>query len=81
MATDSLKLETPRLVLRPTRREDFDAYASFLADEPSARYLGGTQPRPVAWRSFLALAGAWAIQGFAMFSVIDKATGRWIGRV
>ena len=24
---------------------------------------------------------AWALQGFAMFSVIAKATGRWIGRL
>jgi RimJ/RimL family protein N-acetyltransferase len=30
---------------------------------------------------FLTLAGAWAIQGFAMFSVIEKASGAWVGRV
>jgi RimJ/RimL family protein N-acetyltransferase len=46
------------------------------------RYLGGTpQPRSVAWRSFMTLAGAWALQGYAMFSVIEKASGRWVGRV
>ena len=27
------------------------------------------------------MAGAWAIQGFAMFSVIEKVSGRWIGRI
>ena len=27
------------------------------------------------------MAGAWAIQGYAMFSVIEKSTGRWIGRL
>lgn len=27
------------------------------------------------------MAGAWQIQGFAMFSVIEKTTGRWIGRI
>ena len=27
------------------------------------------------------MAGAWSLQGFAMFSVIEKSTGRWIGRV
>jgi hypothetical protein len=26
------------------------------------------------------MAGAWAMQGFAMLSVIEKATGRWVGR-
>ena len=27
------------------------------------------------------IAGAWAMDGFGMFSVIEKATGRWIGRL
>lgn len=45
------------------------------------RYLFGVQPRAVAWRGFLAMAGAWTIQGFGMFSVIEKASGDWIGRI
>jgi RimJ/RimL family protein N-acetyltransferase len=81
MDLTTLRLETPRLILRPTRREDFDAWADFMADAESARYVGGVQPRSVAWRGFLSMAGAWAIQGFAMFSVIEKASGRWIGRI
>ena len=27
------------------------------------------------------MAGAWAMQGFAMFSIIEKSSGRWIGRL
>lgn len=81
MDLTTLRLETPRLILRPTRREDFDAWADYMADAESARYVGGVQPRPVAWRGFLSMAGAWVIQGFAMFSVIEKASGRWIGRI
>ena len=81
MNLESLQLETPRLLLRPTRREDFEAWAAFMADPESARYLGGTQPRSVAWRGFLTHAGAWAIQGFAMFAVIEKSSSRWIGRI
>jgi RimJ/RimL family protein N-acetyltransferase len=77
----TLQLETPRLLLRPTLREDFDAWAEYVADVESTRFVGGVQPRPVAWRGFLTMAGAWALQGFAMFSVIEKASGRWIGRV
>jgi len=45
------------------------------------RHLFGVQPRSVAWRGFLAMAGAWTIQGFGMFSVIEKASGDWIGRI
>lgn len=77
----SLELETARLKLRPTRSEDFEPWAAFMADPESARFVGGVQPRAVAWRGFLTMAGAWAIQGFAMFSVIEKATGRWVGRI
>jgi len=27
------------------------------------------------------MAGSWTLKGFGMFSVIDKASGRWLGRV
>lgn len=74
-------METERLVLRPPRAEDFDAWAAQMADTQTARFLGGAQSRPVAWRGFLTMAGAWAIQGFGMFSVIEKASGNWIGRL
>ena len=81
MNGDELHLETTRLILRSPRPEDFDAYAEFMSDAESARYLGGAQSRPVAWRGFLQIAGAWHLQGFSMFSVLLKATGEWIGRV
>lgn len=80
-AIDAIRLETPRLVLRPPRPEDFEGYASFMADPRAARFVGGVQPRSVAWRGFMTLAGAWYMQGFSMFSVIEKASGRWVGRV
>ncbi len=74
-------LETQRLILRPTALEDFEAYAAFMADEEVTRYLGGVQPRSTAWRGMMQVAGSWAIQGYAMFSVIEKASGRWVGRL
>lgn len=77
----TLRLETSRLLLRPTQREDFEPWAAFMADPESARFVGGVQPRAVAWRGLLTMAGAWAIQGYAMFSVIEKSSGRWIGRI
>jgi RimJ/RimL family protein N-acetyltransferase len=51
-----------------------------MADEAS-RFIGGPQPRAVAWRGLLQVAGAWSIQGFSMFSVIEASSGRWIGRL
>src|SRR5690242_3361364 len=63
MELASLQLETPRLLLRPTQPEDFEAWAAFMADADSARFIGGVQSRPVAWRGFLTMAGAWVMQG------------------
>ncbi|KAA2284446.1 GNAT family N-acetyltransferase [Arenimonas fontis] len=74
-------IETARLLLRPTALEDFESWAALQADEEATRYIGGSQPRAAAWRSFLTMAGAWSLQGFGMFSVIERESGRWIGRV
>jgi RimJ/RimL family protein N-acetyltransferase len=74
-------LETPRLILRPPVQEDFDAWAAFSADEVVTRFIGGLQPRGGAWRGLATMAGSWALKGFGMFSVIEKATGRWVGRL
>lgn len=76
-----VQLETPRLLLRVPRQEDFEAWAAFMGDEEATRYIGGVQPRPVAWRGLAAMLGAWHLQGYAMFSVIEKSTGAWVGRV
>jgi RimJ/RimL family protein N-acetyltransferase len=73
-------LETARLVLRVPRLEDFERYAQLLADEEAARYIGGRLERAPAWRRFLQMPGAWVVQGFAMFSVLDKASGKWLGQ-
>jgi RimJ/RimL family protein N-acetyltransferase len=75
------RLETARLVLRPPLLADFDAWAAFAADERVGRFLGGVQSRSAAWRGLMTIAGAWALEGYAMFSVLEKTTGRWIGRV
>lgn len=73
-------LETDRLILRPPSREDFDPFAAFMADERTARHVGGVVPRSTAWRQFAAVAGSWMLYGYSMFTVIEKSTGAWIGR-
>jgi len=76
-----IEIETPRLLLRTPQLADFLPYAAFTADDLSMRFIGGAQLRHTAWRSFMVMAGAWALQGFAMFSVVERETGRWVGRV
>jgi len=74
-------LETDRLILRMPAAEDFEPWAAFAADEDCMRFLGGVQARSVAWRGICTVTGSWSIRGFGMLSVIEKATGRWIGRL
>ena len=73
-------LMTERLILRPPAAEDLDGWAAFHADGETMRFLGGPQSRAEAWRSLCGMTGAWAIRGFAMFSMIHRDTGEWIGR-
>jgi RimJ/RimL family protein N-acetyltransferase len=74
------RIETERLLLRPPQMEDFEGWTELMADPEASRFIGGPVPRAAAWRGFMTMAGAWALQGFAMFSMIEKASGRWIGR-
>lgn len=81
MSARGIIIETDRLILRPPQREDFEPWASMMADEEVARYIGGMQARSNVWRGLMCMAGAWELEGFAMFSVIEKSSGRWVGRL
>ena len=72
---------TDRLILRPPLAQDFEAFCAFCADEATMRYLGGVASPADVWRTLRSLVGAWALDGFAMFSVLERASGDWIGRV
>ena len=74
-------LETDRLLLRPPMAEDLPAWSSFLSDPGTTKFIGGPQDATGAWRNLCLFAGAWQIQGFSNFSILEKETGRWIGRV
>ena len=78
---DGPVIETERLLLRPPTMADFDAYAAYVADPEGMAFIGGAQSRPVAWRSFMAYAGAWAITGVSMFWVFERASGDFMGRI
>ena len=74
-------LETDRLLLRPPAIEDLDPWAEMMADEETARYIGGVMKRPVVFRALATMVGHWQLLGYGMFSVIEKESGRWIGRL
>lgn len=77
----AFEITTERLVLRPPREEDFAGWAAFAADPRAMEFLGGVQPSSVAWRGFVGAVGGWHVQGFGILSVIERATGEWVGRL
>lgn len=81
MSLDTLIIDTPRLRLRLPRLEDLDPMSEMMADAETARFIGGVMPKPVVWRVLMSMIGAWHAHGFAMFSVFEKASGRWVGRL
>ena len=80
-ARQGVVIETGRLLLRPAQFVDLDRWAEMMADVDACRYVGGTQSKPIVWRSLMSQAGAWSLTGVAILSVLEKSTGRWVGRV
>lgn len=78
-----ITLETERLLLRPFRADDLDAYAAMCADPDVMRYLGDGQPlnREDAWRQMASFIGHWSLRGFGMWAVEERGTGALVGRV
>lgn len=74
-------IETERLTLRPIALEDFPRWAEMMGDPEAAKFLGGAQPAATAWRGFMTMAGAWSLTGVSMFSLIERDTGLWLGRI
>lgn len=74
-------LETNRLILRPPAAQDFDGFCALMADEDAARHIGGQQTPPMVWRGLCTLTGSWVINGYSMWSVIEKSSGQWVGRL
>ncbi len=76
-------VESERLVLRPWRAADLDAYARICADPDVMRFLGdgSTMSREDAWRQMAAFAGHWSLRGFGTWAVEERDTGAMVGRV
>jgi RimJ/RimL family protein N-acetyltransferase len=77
-------IETERLILRQWRAGDVAANMA-LGDPLSARFITADR-KPVTetmagWRNAAIMAGHWALHGFGMFVVEEKASGKFAGRV
>jgi RimJ/RimL family protein N-acetyltransferase len=73
-------LETPRLLLRGYRLNDFDDYARMWADPAVYRFIGGKAfTREMAWSRFLRQIGLWHHLGFGFFALEHRETGAFAG--
>jgi RimJ/RimL family protein N-acetyltransferase len=79
-----MELQAERLRLRPLAAGDFDAFAAMAQDPLTTQFLtldGKPPSREMAWRSFAMMVGHWSLRGFGFFSVFERESGRWVGRV
>lgn len=74
-------IQTDRLILRPTSLDDLPRWIELMGDPQASKFIGGPLTPQETWRALMGMAGAWTLTGVAMFSVIEKATGLWIGRL
>lgn len=75
-------IETPRLILRGHRLDDYEA-CCFLTTDPEAVRMIFQNPmsREDTWHRLLRFAGHWALLGYGLFIVEEKATRRVVGEV
>jgi RimJ/RimL family protein N-acetyltransferase len=78
-----ITLETERLLLRPFREADLDAYARTCADPEVMRYIGEgrTLSRADAWRQMAFFLGHWQLRGYGTWAAELKETGLCVGRI
>jgi RimJ/RimL family protein N-acetyltransferase len=78
-------IETKRLILRTWRESDIAPNTAMLSDPETARYIT-PDGKPVTselngWRNATIMMGHWALHGYGMFVVEEKASSKYVGRV
>jgi len=75
-------VETPRLRLRPHRRDDLEHSFSLWTDPQVFRYISGKpSTREEIWARLLRYTGHWLWMRFGFWAVEEKSSGDFIGEV
>jgi RimJ/RimL family protein N-acetyltransferase len=76
------RLETPRLILRSYRLDDYAAHAAIWADPRTTALFGAYKfDDENCWVRFQRNWGQWALYGYGYWGVEEKESGRYIGAV
>jgi RimJ/RimL family protein N-acetyltransferase len=73
-------LETPRLILRPMRADDFPAYAAEMASDRT-KWMGGPYDLKGAWGMFCHDLVGWSLYGMGSLMIDRRDTGVTAGQV
>ena len=74
------RIETPRLILRSHRLEDYASCAQMWGDPAVTRFIGGRVSTPQqTWSRVLAYRGHWALMGFGYWAIEEKASREFAG--
>ncbi|MDP9333876.1 MAG: GNAT family N-acetyltransferase [Actinomycetota bacterium] len=75
-------VETKRLLLRPFREEDVDAYAAVLQTRQvrASLHLPDDVGREQAWLGIAQQLGQWELRGTGQWALEEQATGTFVGR-
>ncbi len=71
-------VETERMILRAPHPDDLPAMTEFFATERS-HMVGGPKDALESWSSLANRLGHWAIKGFGLWHLTEKAGGTFVG--
>lgn len=74
-------IETERLLLRIHIASDFEPFKA-ISQDPEVMQFIGREPSTddEAWIEFLEQIGRWQVLDYGLFAIIEKETGRYIGK-
>ena len=72
-------LETERLLLRPLTIADIDEFVALHDDADVTRFIRRLD-RPAAEERIQSIEREWLERGHGIFAVLDRVTGRLLGR-
>jgi len=75
-------VETPRLILRGHRVEDYPDSVAMWSDADVTRFIGGKPATAEeTWARVLRYAGMWALLGYGFWLVAEKSSGQFVGEM
>jgi RimJ/RimL family protein N-acetyltransferase len=72
-------LESPRLLLRPHRIDDFEAVHGLTLAPETRAFLSGEPSREESYKRLLTSIASWHLFGYGTFAVLERGGGEYVG--